>query len=607
MIMSLESIYSVFSGLFYFAIVLGLAVIFHEWGHFIVAKLAGAKVDQFAVGFGRKLFKFDWHGTEYSIRLLPLGGLVKIRGMDPDDEITGAEFEYLQLAPWKRILIVVAGPFMNFVLAYLLYVFVLFSFGQAYTGTTTVGYVPHGSWGWEIGLRDGDRLISINGQPIASWEDVNRAISNVRGGLVDPDSSIAHIELEIERDGKIITKKKDISDDYISALTREISKPDTEIPRADNGIYVSYVMPKGAAANAGLTSNVVITSINGITFTDRQEWSDYISSSYEQLPDGSYRAKPLTIAYVSTKGESTLTVTPNLVIPAEDAIPNKPNAQLGLLFEGEISVIDFFTPSTALLGVSPKLQPVVGHVQDGSAADKAGITKDCRIVEINGKEVDDWVDVLHAIHSASVSEHNGVWTAEPLEITWLTPKNEIKQATVTPEVTMQNILTPTSVKTGKRYPIAQIGLARKSERIQIGALGAITGGWQRVESVCGFMFDFLGKLFTGNISPKLLGGPIAIYQLSSESGRWGLEKFFEFIALLSINLAILNLFPFPPFDGGHAVVYLVEMVRMKPITMKQMETFGKIGFALVIPLFIYLIFNDLNRNDFFNKILKIFF
>jgi len=89
--MSLEPFTSVLSSLFYFGIVLGLAVIFHEWGHFIVAKLTGAKVDEFAVGFGKKLFKFNWHNTEYSIRALPLGGLVKIRGMDPDEELTGAE------------------------------------------------------------------------------------------------------------------------------------------------------------------------------------------------------------------------------------------------------------------------------------------------------------------------------------------------------------------------------------------------------------------------------------------------------------------------------------------------------------------------------------
>jgi regulator of sigma E protease len=78
-----------------------------------------------------------------------------------------------------------------------------------------------------------------------------------------------------------------------------------------------------------------------------------------------------------------------------------------------------------------------------------------------------------------------------------------------------------------------------------------------------------------------------------------LERFLGFIALLSVNLGLLNLFPFPPFDGGHAVVYVVEMIRMKPLTMKQMETFGKIGFALIIPLFIFLIFNDLARTDCF--------
>ncbi|MBZ0257087.1 site-2 protease family protein, partial [bacterium] len=159
---SLEPLFSGLISFGYFLVVLGLAVIIHEWGHFIVAKLCGAKVERFAVGFGKSLFTYQWGETEYAICALPLGGYVKITGMDPEDELTGAEWEYLQLSPWKRMAIVVAGPMMNFVLAFGLYVFIMGWFGEAYTATTTVGHVPKGSWGWELGLRDGDKILAVN-------------------------------------------------------------------------------------------------------------------------------------------------------------------------------------------------------------------------------------------------------------------------------------------------------------------------------------------------------------------------------------------------------------------------------------------------------------
>ncbi|HXK94652.1 MAG TPA: RIP metalloprotease RseP [bacterium] len=585
--MMMDTFTSVFTNLFYFAIVLGLAVIFHEWGHFIVAKLCGARVDEFAVGFGKKLFRYTWHETEYSVRLLPLGGLVKIRGMDPDEDLTGADFEYLQLAPWKRILIVVAGPFMNFVLAYLLYVFVLLAFGETYNATTTVGYVPMGSMGWEMGIRKDDKILSVNGVPVSSWDEI---------ASLQSDMARETLVLTLERDGQILTKEKKIPPNYSQSGEREEVTP----PTTFEGIFVSSVLPDGPAAKAGLPSGVEIISVDGKTFATRDQWSEYISSRYTQTPEGDYHAEPITLVYKEPQGATrSLTVTPDLIFPAPDADPYRPKTQLALTFQGEMSMEEYLTPSTPPLGIAPKLNPVVGKVQEGSPAGLAGLTEDSRIIEMNGQPVNNWIDVLRTIYSVPVTAVNGEYKADPIQVTWLSPEGEMRQASITPRVTLQNVLTPTGAKTGKRYPLPQLGIDMKMDRKQIGVLGAATYGFEKVIQVCGFMVDFLHKLFTGDISPKLLGGPIAIYQLSGESGRWGWERFFSFIALLSVNLALLNLFPFPPFDGGHAVVYLVEMVRMKPMTMKQMETFGKIGFVLIIPLFIYLIFNDLSRTDLF--------
>jgi regulator of sigma E protease len=457
-VMSIESILSNFSGIFYFGVVLGLAVIFHEWGHYIVAKLSGAKVDEFAVGFGKKILKYTWHNTEYTLRALPLGGFVKIRGMDPDDEITGADYEYLQLAPWKRIFIVVAGPFMNFVLAYLIYVFILFSFGQSYTASTTIGQVPHGSWGWEIGLQTGDQIVSINDRKISSWDDVESAVANIYSGIAQKPTFNHSLNVIIERDGEKLAKKKVITPEYINAL---ISDSGTQITPPDSftGIYVTKVIPGGAAHETGLTSGIVIESINGETFETRKEWSDYISTSYEKADDGTYSAKSMDIVYCEPESATkTVSVTPNLVKPSPDSIPNKPIAQLGIMFEGEISVLDFFTPKTPLLGVSPKLNPIIGRVQDGSPADLAGLEKDCRIVSINGKDVDDWNDVLFSIYTTPITENEDTsFTAEPLELAWLTSNNEMKEASISPNVTLQKYHYPNQFKNWQTISHIPIG------------------------------------------------------------------------------------------------------------------------------------------------------
>ncbi len=583
--MNLEAFTSTFLNIFYFLIVLGLAVIFHEWGHFIVAKLSGAKVDRFAVGFGKVLFSYKWHETEYAVCALPLGGYVKIRGMDPDEETTGAEWEFLQLAPWKRILIVVAGPVMNFVLAFLLYALIFVSFGEAYTASTTIGHVTTGSWGWQMGLREDDKILSVNDKKVSSWEEVTNYQSNL-----DREK----LTVTVKRDGNKLGKQFEIPESY------KKSDEDVPPPKTYEGIYITRVLPGSPAKKAGLKAGMSIIRANGKTFETREQWSNFFSSQYEKTPDGEYKAKEVHIVAKTQQGApTTINVTPELVFPAEDAVPSHPIARLGLMFHGETSVEDYLMPTISPLGVAPKLKPVVGGVQEGGPAQAAGMTKGSRIVEINDQQIDDFNDVRLTVQRSLKITEEGKAKAEPLEVTWLTPQDEMKTKTITPDVIEEPLLTPSSIKTGKEYYMAKLGIEYQHDRKKMGGIGAIVAGWQKTVYICGFMVNFLWDLFTGNVSPKLIGGPIAIYQISAETGRWGLERFLSFIALLSANLGLINLFPLPPFDGGHVVFYFYEMIRMKPLTMKQMENFGKIGFALIIPLIIWLFINDLTRANFF--------
>ncbi|MBI1389454.1 MAG: RIP metalloprotease RseP [bacterium] len=592
--MSFEPIISGFMSFFYFIVVLGLAVIFHEWGHFIIAKLCGAKVERFAVGFGKVLFSTQRGETEYALCALPLGGYVKITGMDPEDETTGAEWEYLQLSPWKRMAIVIAGPLMNFVLAFLIYFIIYAWFGVAYTASTTVGYVPKGSWGWEMGLRDGDKIVAVNGEAVKSWDDVVSLQS---------DMSQSELKIRVERNGETLVKTKAIPTGLYERSGDEAPEP----PAHDKGIVIASVLSDRAADTAGLEPGWVILSADGQNFQTRDEWSDYFNSRFEKTDNGEFRALPVTLKVLTLDGrEKEVQVTPDLVIPSDDAVPAEPVTRIGITFQGEMSVKEYMLPIVPPLGVAPKQTPVIGNVQEGGPAWEAGLRPDCTIVEIDGKAIDDWTDVLLAIQDSLQTGEDGTVTARPLEMTWMDSKETMHTESIEPSVKMQPLLTPTSIKTGKEYAIAQIGVDRKADRQRMGVLGAISEGWNHLVNISSFMLNFIFDLFSGAVSPKLLGGPIAIYQLSGESGRWGMEKFLGFIAMLSANLGLLNLFPLPPLDGGHLVFYLYEVFRRKPITMRQMEKFGQVGFFLIVPLMLYLVFNDLNRVNFFGWVAGLF-
>src|SRR3989344_7814466 len=104
--------------------VLGIAILFfcivafHEFGHFIIAKFFGVRVDVFSIGFGKKIFKKKWRGTEYCLSLFPLGGYVKIYGQDPSEQVPANDFQAFSNKPlWQRVCVVAAGPTFNFLLA----------------------------------------------------------------------------------------------------------------------------------------------------------------------------------------------------------------------------------------------------------------------------------------------------------------------------------------------------------------------------------------------------------------------------------------------------------------------------------------------------------
>jgi len=190
-----------------FALVIGVLVFVHEYGHYGMARLFGIKVDTFAVGFGREIAGWtDRRGTRWKLGWLPLGGYAKFAGdmnaaSQPDpalEALPDAEkAELFQFRPlWQRALVVAAGPGINFLFAILLFAVFFMTYGHQYT-PPVAGEVRAGTPAAEAGIRSGDRFVSLDGQGVARFEDMIRIIS------INPGQPV---ELLIERDGDRIEK-----------------------------------------------------------------------------------------------------------------------------------------------------------------------------------------------------------------------------------------------------------------------------------------------------------------------------------------------------------------------------------------------------------------
>jgi regulator of sigma E protease len=172
---------------------LGVLIVFHEFGHFLFAKLSGVGVLTFSVGFGPKLWVKKKGETEYALSAFPLGGYVKMVGEDPDDEVRPLDVErsFSHKSLLKRLVIVAAGPGFNLLLAVLLLMVVFLFYGVPVL-STQVGSVEAGSPADRAGIRQGDVIVSLDGRPVSEWDELSSGIKQSDG---------RPLELRVRRDG----------------------------------------------------------------------------------------------------------------------------------------------------------------------------------------------------------------------------------------------------------------------------------------------------------------------------------------------------------------------------------------------------------------------
>jgi len=181
-------------GFFTFLIVLSILVFIHELGHFTVARLLGVKVYVFSIGFGKKLITKHYKGTDWTFSLIPLGGYVKMKGQeDLNPALSNNDFDsYNSKTPFQRILILLAGPFANFLLAFVLYIMIGL-LGNNHIAPN-IGKIVENSPAEKAGLKVGDKILKINNIEIKTWNKLSDIIKNSDNGL----------EVYVKRDTKII-------------------------------------------------------------------------------------------------------------------------------------------------------------------------------------------------------------------------------------------------------------------------------------------------------------------------------------------------------------------------------------------------------------------
>ncbi len=162
-----------------FLFVLGVLIFVHELGHFLAARRVGVRVLTFSLGFGPKILKVKRGDTEYCISAIPLGGYVKMAGESPEDARSGAPDEFMSKTKWERFQILIMGPVMNIVLAVVVLAIVLAQGAEvpAYEDKSPlVGAVEKGSVAERAGMQRGDRLLTVAGDEVPTWHDVEMAV-----------------------------------------------------------------------------------------------------------------------------------------------------------------------------------------------------------------------------------------------------------------------------------------------------------------------------------------------------------------------------------------------------------------------------------------------
>ncbi|MBI2351511.1 MAG: RIP metalloprotease RseP [Deltaproteobacteria bacterium] len=227
----------------------------------------------------------------------------------------------------------------------------------------------------------------------------------------------------------------------------------------------------------------------------------------------------------------------------------------------------------------PVLTTRVGGVEPNSPAFRSGVQQGDRIVGVDGREVKKWEEL-----SSQIKESQG----RSLKFRLQRDSQEL-------ELTVQPIRREGKNIFGERQESWAIGIASEVAIEKSDPLLAVGQAFSKTGEYSILTLVALFKMIKGEVSPKTLGGPLLIAQMAGQQAREGLGSFFFFVAILSVNLGVLNLLPIPVLDGGHLLFFLLEGILGRPVKLKHRERAQQVGIFVLILIMIYAFYNDIAR------------
>ena len=223
-------------------------------------------------------------------------------------------------------------------------------------------------------------------------------------------------------------------------------------------------------------------------------------------------------------------------------------------------------------------EPIIAQIVEGQPAEIAGMQIGDRITSIDGETIDSWVEMTELIH------------ASPNQLISLEYEREGQLVSTQITPLPQPVLMEGEIDT-----VGIIGIGASVTYEPINIFHAVENGWQATLGVLGLISTTLKMLVTGSATMKDIGGPIFIAQMAGETARAGITPLIILMAMISVNLAVINILPIPGLDGGHILVILIESIIRRPLSLKARLAIQKVGMAFLLLLMVTVLVNDIGR------------
>lgn len=526
-----------------FILIFSVLVLVHEWGHYIVAKKSGIKIEEFGFGLPPRIWGVRKGETIYSINAIPFGGFVRLLGEDGNDEKVRKNPRSFVAKPARtRILVILAGVIMNFFLAWLLLT-IGFIFGiqplilsgddvlsaiQNGTIQTQQGIlvkeVVQGGAAEKAGLKAGDEVVNLNGKEIFSADDLQKAISGAKNQtfVVEIVRNDLHSFLNLqagEKNGLGFTPYELI---FLPRLVIQNVSQDLAVTRAD------------------LQPGDIILKLNDKDMYTYDDYSAELSKS-KQLSFMLLRGGKI----VNTV--EMLPVSQRVII--SDIFPDSPAEKAALQAGDVISQVDgqnIMLPDDVIQLTKQNPGKTLTYT-----VERGGQNKSIQVQPDKNGLIGVGLSVLYPYQNQYITVYS---KDEPTSV-----------------LKIQDV----------HYPVWVAPLKAVDESIRLSGL------------TVGMFVNVLKSFFTKFTIPEGVAGPVGIAQLTYTFVQQGVLSLLRFMALLSLSLAIINVLPFPALDGGRLFFILIELVIGRRVNGKWEAVIHTIGFALLMVLILAVTYSDI--------------